>query len=244
MTPRPPRHQRFFAAAAREFGLLGLRLLLGLAAGALALFLFAELSEEVLEQETQHLDEAVLGLLQRAQSPEMDQFARFVSFFGFEAAIALIVALLVYFVWRRRWTTAAQLLMVTLGAALLNSLLKGLFQRTRPAPVPGDFLGQIFSFPSGHAMLAAAFYLFVSYLAWRTLKGWPRWFGAGVPLALILLIGWSRLYLGVHYLTDVAAGYLAGFIWTDAVIISFAYFRRRRLRRLNRPFPAHRRQDG
>jgi hypothetical protein len=77
---------------------------------------------------------------------------------------------------------------------------------------------QAFSFPSGHAMVSMAFYCFLAYVSWRVLRGWQRAAWAAGLLLLVLLVGLSRLYLGVHYLTDVAAGYLAGFIWADAVI--------------------------
>jgi undecaprenyl-diphosphatase len=113
---------------------------------------------------------------------------------------------------------------------LLNDVLKDWFQRTRPAPVGALIPAQAFSFPSGHAMVAAAFYLFVGYLAWRLLPG--RWrIVCAVGLVLIaFLIGLSRLYLGVHYLTDVVAGYIAGFAWTDAVIVGGHLLVRRRRR--------------
>ncbi len=114
------------------------------------------------------------------------------------------------------------------GAQLLNNVLKDLFQRTRPAPVAGLIPAQAFSFPSGHAMVAAAFYLFLAYLGWRLLRGWRQVAFTGTLLALILAIGLARLYLGVHYLTDVVAGYLAGFLWTDAVIIGGHLLGRRR----------------
>jgi len=74
------------------------------------------------------------------------------------------------------------------------------------------------------ASVAATCYLFLSYLAWRLLRGWAR---LACVTGLALLIGLSRLHLGVHYLTDVLAGYAAGFAWTDAVIIGGRLLARR-----------------
>jgi hypothetical protein len=113
----------------------------------------------------------------------------------------------------------AALLLVVVGAFLLNSGLKELFQRARPTPVASLAPAQAWSFPSGHATVSAAFYSFLAYLSWRLLRGVRRLLWTAALLALVLLIGLSRLYLGVHFLTDVIAGYLAGFVWTDAVIL-------------------------
>ncbi len=119
-------------------------------------------------------------------------------------------------------------MLVTGGAQLLNDVLKGEFHRVRPAPVLGMIPVQAFSFPSGHAMVSAAFYGFLAYLSWRVLRGWWRTASTLALLALVLAIGLSRLYLGVHYLTDVLAGYLAGFVWADTVILGSRLLARRR----------------
>jgi undecaprenyl-diphosphatase len=212
---------------------LGLALLLGFGAGLLALYWFALLAEEVMERDTALLDDAVLAALRQFQSPVADAAAHVISFLGSEMVAILLVLGLVLLGLRGRWGAAVGLLLVTVGAQLLNNVLKELFQRTRPAPV--EWLAvpaQVWSFPSGHAMVAAAFYLFLAYLSWRVLRGGVRWVWTGGLLLLVLAIGLSRLYLGVHYVTDVVAGYLAGFLWTDAVIVGGHLLERRRARRL------------
>ncbi len=199
-----------------EFGVL---LVLGFVFGLLALYAFSELSSEVMEQETQALDLAVLEWLHQYRSPALTLLMRGFSAMGSEV---VTVALLVGLVWlgrQRRWGAAVSLLLVTAGAQLLNNVLKDLFQRARPSPVVALFAAQTFSFPSGHAMVSAAFYCFVAYLGWRLLRGWWRLAWVSGLALLVLLIGISRMYLGVHYLTDVVAGYIAGFIWTDTIII-------------------------
>ena len=207
---------------------LGLMLVRGFAAGLMALYGFAHLADEVMEQETQHVDELVLHTVRQVSSPPLDAIAYFLSFVGAELVAVLLVTLLVAFARRGRWGAAVGLLVTTLGAQLLNDVLKDLFQRTRPASVDWLIPAQAWSFPSGHAMVSAAFYLFIAYLGWRVLRGRPRLVCTVGLLLLILGIGLSRLYLGVHYLTDVVAGYAAGFLWTDAVIIGGHLLGRRR----------------
>lgn len=216
---------------------LGVTLLLGLAAGLLALFSFAALADAVMERDTQRLDDSALAWFRRFSSPVLDLAARVASAMGSEVVAVLLVLLLVVFVVQRRWGTAVALLLVTAGAQLLNDVLKALFARTRPAPVVGLIPAQSFSFPSGHAMVSAAFYLFLAYLCWRLVRGWWRTALSAGLLILILAIGLARLYLGVHYLTDVVAGYLAGFLWTDAVIIGGNLLGRRRRLRPSTPAP-------
>jgi undecaprenyl-diphosphatase len=208
----------------------GAVLLACLAAIAWALLTFGELADEVAEGETRALDEGVLAFLRRGQSPPLDAAARVFSLLGSEIVAVLLVALLVAWGWRRRWGPALSLLAVTGGALLLNNVLKDHFQRARPAPVFGLVPAQHWSFPSGHAMVAAAFYLFLAYVAWRRLRGCWRLVGVAALVVVVALIGWSRLYLGVHYLTDVLAGYCAGAAWAGSAMLAHRLLAARRRR--------------
>jgi membrane-associated phospholipid phosphatase len=226
----------YLATAGRgRLGELGLALVVGFGAGLLALYAFAALAEDVASQETQQLDTAVLLWLHQFSSPTLDAVATGLSLLGSELLVVLVVAALVALGYQRRWGAALALVLVVGGAELLNSVLKTLFHRTRPGSVDAIIAAQLFSFPSGHAMVAAAFYFFLAYLVWRVLRGWQRWAWAGALLLMVLLIGGSRLYLGVHFLTDVVAGYLAGFLWTDAVIIGSHFLTVRRRARSPQP---------
>ena len=212
----------------------GAALVLGFVSGVAALAAFAWLAEEMLGRQTQRLDDATLAFLRQSSSPTLDRLALGVSMLGSEFVIVLGVVLLAVFAWQRRWGAGCGLLLVTGGAQLLNDILKELFHRTRPAPVLAGFIqiqAQQFSFPSGHAMVSAAFYFFLAYLAWR-LVARPVWRAALVSglVLLVLLIGLARLYLAAHFLSDVVAGYFAGFLWTDAVILGGSYLTLRRRR--------------
>jgi undecaprenyl-diphosphatase len=210
----------------------GLALVLGFAGGVLALVAFAWLADEVLGRQTQQIDDATLAFLRQSSSPALDWLALGVSMLGSEVVLLAGVVLLGVFAWQRRWGAFGGLLLVTGGAQVLNDVLKELFHRTRPAPVAGLISAQQFSFPSGHAMVSAAFYFFLAYLAWRLVARslWRGILVSGLVL-LVLLIGLARLYLAAHFLSDVVAGYFAGFVWTDAVILGgrFLQVRRRRL---------------
>jgi undecaprenyl-diphosphatase len=210
---------------------LGVVLVLGFVLGVLALLVFADLSENVAAGQTMFLDTAVLLWLRQLQGPVVDVVARTLSALGSEVVAVVGLVLLGIFVARKRWGAALSLVVVTIGAQLMNDVLKDVFQRTRPAPVIGMIPAQSFSFPSGHAMVSAAFYGYLAYLAWRIQRGGPRWAAMIGLLVLVFGIGLSRLYLGVHYLTDVAAGYIAGFLWVDAVIIGGHLLTLRRRRR-------------
>lgn len=124
------------------------------------------------------------------------------------------------------------LLLVTGGATVLNNVMKMTFQRPRPAPVLDPLASiihsQTWSFPSGHAMVSASFYFFLAYLSWRVLHGWKQVVVTTAILLLVLAVGISRIYLGVHFLTDVIAGYCAGAVWTEAVILAQRYLAWRR----------------
>jgi undecaprenyl-diphosphatase len=121
------------------------------------------------------------------------------------------------------------LLAALAGGEALNLLLKELFARPRPffvdplLPVTG------YSFPSGHAMVALVAYGMLAYFAILALRSWQA--RAAVVLGtslLVLLIGFSRMYLGVHYFSDVLAGFAAGGVWLSALITAMEIIRRRK----------------
>ncbi|QRK13710.1 phosphatase PAP2 family protein [Archangium violaceum] len=199
---------------------------IGLLATLLALLAlglgFIELSDEVRERETQHFDERVLLALRKPGSPEeprgplwLAEAARDVTALGSVSVLTLVVcAVSGFLILVRRWRTLALVVGSTLGGAVVNSLLKSLFARPRPTVVP--HLTQVLteSFPSGHAMLSAIVYLTLgALLAQLVDRRWLKAYLVGVVLALTLLIGLTRVYLGVHYPTDVLGGWMAGLGW-------------------------------
>jgi len=223
---------RAFTIARQRLAGLSLFLALALAAGAGLLWVFGALVDEVFEGETQALDTAVLRFLRDRQSPAADGIAGFFSLMGGELLALVLLVVLVWLTRTRRWGAAVSLVLVTAGAQLLNNVLKDYFQRPRPAPLSGPLAelipAQAWSFPSGHAMVSGAFYVFLAYLSWQLLTGWKQVLVTGALVLLILGIGLSRLYLGVHFLTDVMAGYAAGAVWTESIVLAGKYLSHRR----------------
>ncbi len=215
-----PRAWRVRLSAAWETG--GLATWILLLAGFLSTSGFVLLSGELGEQDTQRMDERVLVSLRRADRPDVPvgpgwlaEAARDVTALGSMSVLALVVLAVVGFlVLVRRWRTLALVLGSTLGGTAVNSVLKGLFGRPRPTVVP-HLTGVLSeSFPSGHAMLSAIVYLTLgALLAQLVTRRWLQAYLMSVAAVFTLLIGVTRVYLGVHYPTDVLGGWLAGLGW-------------------------------
>jgi len=116
--------------------------------------------------------------------------------------------------WRKQWLPLGALMFSVGGGALINELLKNIFLRPRP-DFPNAFYHESgFSFPSGHSMLSILFYGMTAYLIASQVLSWKTQIRLGVTaFTLSLLIGFSRIFLGVHYLTDVLGGWAAGVVW-------------------------------
>jgi membrane-associated phospholipid phosphatase len=193
----------------------GLYALVGLAVCGLLLALFVHITQEtILQQETELIDRAVIWLVHTFATPAADKAMIVITALGSGVIYAVFAPLtLGWLLWLRRRREAVTLAVCLGGAATLNFLLKHLFERARP-----DLFKIItaagYSFPSGHAMVSLCFYGMVAYLLCRRLRRLPAQI-AGYSLAAVLvaIIGFSRIYLGVHYPSDVLGGYLAGGTW-------------------------------
>jgi membrane-associated phospholipid phosphatase len=127
---------------------------------------------------------------------------------------------------RKRRPDRALLVVVTMsGAEVLLLILKRHFHRQRPEPFFDTRLPPSYSFPSGHALLSFCCYGLLASLGSAYLRGRIRWLIRICAAALILAIGISRIYLGVHCPTDVIAGYLVAIAWTAVVAAIYAHFR-------------------
>ncbi|KEF42572.1 MAG: hypothetical protein ER33_04715 [Cyanobium sp. CACIAM 14] len=146
-------------------------------------------------------------------SPGLDRLMLGLTRLGDPVVVLPVVVLaLGWFLGRRRWREALMLLVSCTGALLLNQGLKVLFARPRPELWPALIRESSYSFPSGHALGSLVLFGFLAAVLAHAYPHLARWIG-GLVSALILLIGLSRLYLGVHYPTDVAAGYAVGALW-------------------------------
>lgn len=207
----------------------GLALLAGLATAAGALALFAWLAEEVLEGDTQAFDEQVRAHLHQHATPALTAAMRVCTEFGATALLLTLCAGICFVLWLRQRRRAALLLLVTLGGALaLNETLKLAFHRARPVPFFGLVAPQSYSFPSGHALLSCSFYgALAAILTARLASRWRRLCVWACAALLVVLVGLSRVYLGVHYPSDVVAGYAAALIWVLTTALADRWLRRR-----------------
>jgi undecaprenyl-diphosphatase len=156
------------------------------------------------------------------------EVGRDVTAFGSPAVVAFLTAVVLGYLWLRRRYGALWFVVVAIaGGGLLARLLKEVFGRERPELLPCLWVSSP-SFPSGHAVLAAVIYLTLGILLARLE---PRLllkvYFLGVMMTLTFLVGLSRVYLGVHYPTDVLAGWVVGLVWGLLCWLAAWYLQRR-----------------
>ena len=219
------------SARKRLLEFLSLSLLLGLAAAVASLVFFGWLADEVLEGETRHFDGATRAAVHALASPTLTATMRGISFLG--STLFLTAATIMAVAWfaLRKWGREAKLFAITMiGASLLNTTLKLAFKRPRPIPFFDLTPPETYSFPSGHSLASCCFFAgLAAILSGRIKQKRTRtiiWIAAAT---MFLLIGLSRIYLGVHYTTDVIAGFVAALIWILVVrFVELQLARRRR----------------
>jgi undecaprenyl-diphosphatase len=199
-----------------------LRLLIGAFLVVLGLWAFIALADEVREGDTYTVDEAILLSMRNPANLDdpfgplwLEEMARDYTALGGIGIVALVSGVTcLYMALSRRWTMLWLILSVVLGSLFLNLLLKAGFDRPRPDLVPRGMEVYHASFPSGHAMTAASVYLTLGALLARIQK--YRFQAAlimGTAILVTVLVGLSRVYLAVHWPSDVVAGWVAGAIW-------------------------------
>jgi membrane-associated phospholipid phosphatase len=202
--------------------LIGAALAAGLVAAALALALFVWLGFQVRSGAPTAFDLAGRAGLRSLASPELSALMWGASVYGAPVRLSPLGLLAAAVFLYRGWRRGALLVIVTLaGAWVLDTGLKMLFARARPQPFFDYYPApESYSFPSGHALFAVCFFGGLAVLLTHRLNGRAAqavvWVAA---LAVILLIGSSRVYLGVHYPTDVGGGFAVGVIWVTAVAL-------------------------
>jgi undecaprenyl-diphosphatase len=226
---RHPRTWKFVAARFARGEYLGLHLTLGLAVSLIGLSIFAGLTEDVVHQDPiTRFDLRLLDWLHAHAVPGGLSVARAFSAVGSAYAmigLGLIVTCVLAI--RRQGLFVEGWITAFLGGAVLNAALKSAIHRPRPAHSM-ILSSQSWSFPSGHAMESLIGYGMLAYLLIVMVPGTPlRRLGIVVATVLLVLaIGWSRLYLGVHYFSDVVGGFAAGVLWLSACISGLEVSRR------------------
>ncbi|GAC1410619.1 MAG: hypothetical protein NVSMB57_04530 [Actinomycetota bacterium] len=211
-------------------GVLGLELTLGVIAVALIGIAFGSVAQSVIRQRRLfHFDQPVLDWIVLHRSGGTTAIMKAITVLGSPifltvAAAAIGITLAVRRSWLRIWLVVGGVA----GASLLERLVKIVISRPRPT-VHALVKASGYGFPSGHATMSAAFYGALALVIARSLRSWPRVVATwAVAVVLIALIGFSRLYLGVHYLTDVLGGFALGLMWLVVMVVAVGLWTRAR----------------
>jgi membrane-associated phospholipid phosphatase len=176
---------------------------------------FVGIADEVLEGDTLRVDESILRMINNMSTPALDQFFIIATNFGGVIGIVgislVVIAVLLKL---RKYRDVVFFAVGLYGAVAINTILKLVFERTRPDLWERLVIETSYSFPSGHALASSALALTIIILCYKT-----KWF---IPALIIggaygLIIAFSRLYLGVHYPTDIIGGWLISSLWVIAV---------------------------
>ncbi len=185
----------------------------GLISCLIIIYLVAEISDEVLNQEAFDFDKTILLWIHQFANPTLDHIMLLITRFNDLSTVTMITALtLAILIWRHYYLEAKIFLIDCLGGLVLSYGLKSVFGKVRPDLWQSAIEDVSFSYPSGHALVSTVLYGFIAYLIATHYPKFSLLIYTGV-VCLIGAIGLSRLYLGVHWPTDIIGGYGIGFLW-------------------------------
>jgi undecaprenyl-diphosphatase len=220
----------------QQAGRMERQLLAGLAIVGVFLFGFLSIAEEVVEGETHRFDRALLLALRNPADPTdpigprwLEEMMRDFTALGGTGVLVLLTLGVATFLWMTRRSHAALFVVGSIATGLLlSSLLKFGFDRPRPDLVPHGSIVYTKSFPSGHSMLSAIVYLSLALLLARTQSNVRvKAYLIAAGIFLTALVGVSRVYLGVHWPTDVLAGWSLGMAWALGSWLAMAWLQSR-----------------
>ena len=217
-------HPRFFGFLKKRTdpdARFGLNLTLGVIIAGFFLVLFLGIVQDLIGNEALVLaDLRIVNLLQIFRTPSFNKAMLFITYLGKGQLILVgVVAVGAILASRRRWYHAIALLTSVAVGEFLVLLLKNLIHRPRPPLVNVLAPEQTYSFPSGHSFVAIAFYGLIAYFVFTSVKSrLAKALAVIAALSIILAVGFSRIYLGAHFPSDVLGGYAAGLAWLTAII--------------------------
>lgn len=220
------------------FGVHQLAVLIGLSLIVGGTWGFAELADRVVHGRTQAFDERCIKALRDPSDPSrpigptwLAEVGRDLTALGGVTVLTLMTLAVAGFLWLQRKRAATLFVLgAAIGGLLIGVVLKASFSRPRPDVVPHLSQAHLTSFPSGHSMMSAVVYLTLGALLAR-LVAEPRlkFYSLAVAAMLSGLVGISRVYMGVHYPTDVLAGWTVGFVWATLCWLAARLLQRRRI---------------
>ena len=181
-------------------------------------YILAELSDEVLEREAFAFDKTILLHIHQLANPTLDTLMIGITRIGDPKTVVPLTIIVLCLLWWKRYRIEAKVFALdALGGVVLSYFLKLAFNKQRPQLWKSPIVETTFSYPSGHALGSMVLYGFLSYVLATIYPRYARVFYS-VATLLIVAIGLSRLYLGVHWPTDILAGYGIGFLWISVCI--------------------------
>jgi undecaprenyl-diphosphatase len=222
-------HSRF--ARFHPTAYLSLYAIVGLVIAAGCAWTFAAIADAVPERGAMdRVDSAVAIWLQVHGTERGEALFVGVSWFGSEVLMLLFVVAAIVLARRRDWRWLGLVSVAWGGALLLDAILKTVFRRGRPSFASEFMTDASWSFPSGHALESTVDYGLIAHFLSRRFRE-RRIAIRAAAISMIAIIGFGRLYLGVHFLSDVVGGYLAGFVWLSVCVAASEFILRRPQRR-------------
>lgn len=197
--------------------------LLALIFVVLGINVFIELTDTLTTDKLAYYDNAITEYVVSYRSPALTSYFKLVTEIGDVTGyiIVIIIVAIVSLVVLKKWKYILQIFIVMVISSLSNLVLKRFINRSRPT-IEHLVIVESLSYPSGHAMAAMSFYGFLMYLFYKMkMNAFIKYLGMILIAILILSIGLSRIYLGVHYPSDIIAGFIAGIIWVVFCILVF-----------------------
>ncbi len=223
ITAKHPKISRFIKQRLTPDQKFGLYLTIGMIISLIFVYLFISVLESLIQEESLYqADSRIINLLQVLRTPAINKLMAFITYLG-EGSIVILgaffIALLLFILKKKNYSIA--LIISVLFGQIFVWVLKNIIQRSRPSPLNALISESSFSFPSGHAFLALSFYGLLSYFIFRESKNkLQKILSILFGILLIIGIGFSRIYLGVHWPSDVLASYAAGAAWLAMLITS------------------------
>jgi len=194
---------------------------------------FAYIARSIHQHTISSFDEPIIDVIQGTQTSGLTSIMKTFTTIGSTTTVALLAVLtLAVLLWKKHKAQAVLFAAVLGGTGILNQVLKFIFKRERP-----DFDRLIdiggYSFPSGHTMMAFSLYTILAYIIWRNLRNvWARTGITILAIFMIVMIAVSRIYLGVHFPSDIVGGVLASSVWLCASIALYQRLQRSQLGKL------------
>jgi membrane-associated phospholipid phosphatase len=211
---KPKRRHKFLPRAIGRTG--------GVALAVAAFWFFKDQAEHIVEGTADRYDEAIIRAVHRIDDPTMHRVMHAITQLGTHAVIGTAAGLTAIAMLRKGRKDEAWTVVVSTGGAMaINTLLKNVFQRQRPQELARRIkLPRSHSFPSGHSLLSAATYPIVAHHLVEQASAPVQALAHTAAALIILSVGFSRIYFGVHFPSDVLGGFAAGFGWLGLTSLS------------------------